>query len=97
MPTARRLSSNVANSRFRAFRESIRAQEKVPTHLYEYALWGTRTHEILLVGDWNFRRRETHETQLLRCGKGVPLNLSLPRFGQLVAYEWLCNSLRMIK
>ena len=48
VPTARRLSSNVANSRFRAFRESICAQEKVPTNLYEYeyALGGTRTHEI---------------------------------------------------
>ena len=48
IPTARRLSSNVANSRFRAFRESICAQEKVPTNLYEYeyALGGTRTHEI---------------------------------------------------
>ena len=44
--TARRLSSNVANSRFRAFRESICAQEKAPTNLYEYALGGTRTHEI---------------------------------------------------
>ena len=33
IPTARRLSSNVANSRFRAFRESICAQEKVPTNL----------------------------------------------------------------
>ena len=43
IPTARRLSSNVANSRFRAFRESICAQEKVPTNLYEYALGGTRT------------------------------------------------------
>ena len=40
IPTARRLSSNVANSRFRAFRESICAQEKVPTNLYEYALGG---------------------------------------------------------
>ena len=46
IPTARRLSSNVNNSRFRAFRESIGAQEKVPTNLYEYALGGTRTHEI---------------------------------------------------
>ena len=40
------ISSNVANSRFLAFRESICAQEKVPTNLYEYALGGTRTHEI---------------------------------------------------
>ena len=46
IPTARRLSSNVANSRFRAFRESVWAQEKIPTDLYEYALGGTRTHEI---------------------------------------------------
>ena len=33
IPTARRRSSHVANSRFRAFRESICAQEKVPTYL----------------------------------------------------------------
>ena len=46
IPTARRFSLNVANSRSRAFRESIRAQEKVPTNLYEYALGGTRTHAI---------------------------------------------------
>ena len=46
IPTARRFSSNVANSRFRAFRESICAQEKAPTNVYEYALGGTRTHEI---------------------------------------------------
>ena len=46
IPTARRLPSNVANSRFRAFRESICAQEKVPTNLYEYALGVTRTREI---------------------------------------------------
>ena len=46
IPTARRLSSNVANSRFGPFHESICAQEKVPTNLYEYALGGTRTHEI---------------------------------------------------
>ena len=44
--TARRLSSNVANSRPRASRESICAQEKVPANLYEYALRGTRTHAI---------------------------------------------------
>ena len=31
IPTARRFSSKVPNSRFRAFRESICAQEKVPT------------------------------------------------------------------
>ena len=35
-----RFSSNVANSRFRAFRESICAQGKVPTSEYEYALVG---------------------------------------------------------
>ena len=46
IPTARRFSSIVANSRFRAFRESICAQEKVPSNFYEYALGGTRTHEI---------------------------------------------------
>ena len=37
--------SNDANSRSRAFRKSICAQEKVPTNLYEYALRGARTHE----------------------------------------------------
>ena len=46
IPTARRLSSNVANSRSRAFRESLCAQEKVPTNLYEYALGGTRAYAI---------------------------------------------------
>ena len=44
-PTASRFSSSVANSRSRAFRKSICAQEKVPTNLYEYALCGARTHE----------------------------------------------------
>ena len=34
-----------ANSRSRAFRKSICAQENVPTNLFEYALGGTRTHE----------------------------------------------------
>ena len=38
-------SSNVANSRSRAFRKSISPQEEVPTNLYEYALGGARTHE----------------------------------------------------
>ena len=38
-------SSNVTNSRSRAFRESSCAQEKLPTNLYEYALGGIRTHE----------------------------------------------------
>ena len=37
--------SSVANSRSRAFRKSICAQEKVPTNLYEYALVGARTHD----------------------------------------------------
>ena len=50
-PTARRPSSNVANSRSRAFRESIYARQKVPTNLYEYALGGTRTHAIELRGN----------------------------------------------
>ena len=40
------LSSSVANSRSRAFRKSVDAQEKVSTNLYEYALGGIRTHEI---------------------------------------------------
>ena len=38
-------SGVVANSRSRAFRKSVCAQEKVPTNLYEYALGGIRTHE----------------------------------------------------
>ena len=38
-------SSSIANSRSRAFRKSICAQEKVPTNLYTYALRGARTHE----------------------------------------------------
>ena len=38
-------SSSVANSRSRAFRKSICAQEKVPTNLFEYALGRIRTHE----------------------------------------------------
>ena len=38
MPLLVDLSSSVANSRSRAFRKSICAQEKVPTNLYEYAL-----------------------------------------------------------
>ena len=38
-------SSSVANSRSRAFRKSICAQEKVSMNLYEYALRGARTHE----------------------------------------------------
>ena len=46
VPTARRFSSNVANSRSRAFRGSICTQEKFPTFFYEYALGGTRTHAI---------------------------------------------------
>ena len=36
---------NVANSRSRAFRKAICAQEKVPTKLYEYVLGRIRTHE----------------------------------------------------
>ena len=39
------LSSSVANSRSRAFRKSIFAQEKVPTNLCEYAHGGAQTHE----------------------------------------------------
>ena len=38
-------SSSAVNSRSRAFRKSISAQEEVPTNLYEYALGGIRTHE----------------------------------------------------
>ena len=48
IPIARRLSSIIANTRFRAFRESMCAQEEIPTNLYEYALGMTRTHEINL-------------------------------------------------
>ena len=40
-------SSNVANSRSRALRKSICAQEKVPTNLCEYGLERIRTHEKL--------------------------------------------------
>ena len=57
IPTARRLSSNVANSRFRAFRESICAQEKVPTNLYEYALGGLELTKLTY---------SRHEDNLLR-------------------------------
>ena len=38
-------SSSVVNSRSRAFRKSVYAQEKVPTNLYEYALGEIRAHE----------------------------------------------------
>ena len=37
--------SSAANSRSRAFRKSICAQEKIPANIYEYALGGIRTHE----------------------------------------------------
>ena len=50
IPTARRFSSSVANSRSRAFHKSICAQEKVPTNLdytSKNALGGIRTHETL--------------------------------------------------
>ena len=43
-PTARRYFI-FADSRSRAFRKSIGAQEKVPTNLHECALGGARTHE----------------------------------------------------
>ena len=75
VPTARRLSSNVANSRFRAFRESICAQNKVPTNLYEYALGGT--HEIDLYSS------SRHKDNLLRHrGEDQirPLNFRLERW-----------------
>ena len=39
------ISSSVANSRSRAFRKSICAQEKISTKLYKYALVETRTYE----------------------------------------------------
>ena len=38
-------SSSVANSRARALRKSMCAQEKIPTKLYECALGGIRTHQ----------------------------------------------------
>ena len=44
IPLLVNFSSSVANSRSRAFRKSICAQEKVPTNLYEYALGGIKTH-----------------------------------------------------
>ena len=43
-------SLSVANSRSRAFRRSICAQEEVPMDLHEYALRGARTHETDLPG-----------------------------------------------
>ena len=45
MPLLVDFSSSVADLRARAFRKSIRAQEKVPPNLYGYALGGARTHE----------------------------------------------------
>ena len=49
-PTARRFFIECfANSRSRAFRKSIHAQETVPTNLYEHALRGIRTHETHLL------------------------------------------------
>ena len=45
-PAARRFFIGcIANSRSRAFRNSICAQEKVPTNFLEYSLGGARTHE----------------------------------------------------
>ena len=44
-PTACRFFIEFAKSRSRAFCESIYAQEKFPTNLYEHALGGVRTHE----------------------------------------------------
>ena len=40
-----RFSSNVSNSRSRAFRESICAQENVLANLHEYARGGIRTYD----------------------------------------------------
>ena len=61
IPTARRFSSKVPNSRFRAFRESICAQEKVPT------IYAVR---ICNRGDSNSRNwhysSSRHEDNLLR-------------------------------
>ena len=45
MPLFVDVSSSIANSRSRASRKSICAQDKVPTNLYEYALGRTRSHE----------------------------------------------------
>ena len=42
--------SSSANSRSRAFRKSICAQEKVPTNLYAYALGGAWTHQKPIPG-----------------------------------------------
>ena len=56
VPTARRLSSNVANSRFRAFRESICAQEKRSLRIY------TSMHS----GGLELLTYSRHEDNLLR-------------------------------
>ena len=78
IPTARRFSSNVANSRCRALRESIGAQEKVlRTNLYECVHsgdsnsrnWPSSRHE-----DDSYRDRSTADLIHLQTG-GRPLFL----------------------
>ena len=53
-------SSSVANSRFRAFRKSISAQDE---NLYEYALGGVQTHEadLYLAREYNLIRQRGSE------------------------------------
>ena len=76
IPTARRFSSNVANARSCAFRDSIFYARKSP---YEYALGETRTHEI------DLSRHADHlpSHRGLCRGAGVVYNTALPSAGVL--------------
>ena len=47
IPTARQVSSNVVNLRSRAFRESIWAQQNVPTNFGRECTRGPRTHAFV--------------------------------------------------
>ena len=76
-------SSNVANSRSRAFRQSICAQEKVPTNLYECALGGARTHDTDL-----YQARGYPGTPPRR-----PLQVFVGVLVRLNTCKWLTNSL----
>ena len=66
-------SSRVANSRSRAFRKSICAQEKVPsaTILHEYAIGGARTHETDL--DTGLEDNLIRFPQVNLCTKKSPI------------------------
>ena len=61
------LSSSVANSRSRAFGNSICAQAKVPTNLYEYALGGIRTHDTDLYQARAYSNLVRHRGDRLLC------------------------------